>query len=68
MDHRHDNEKIQFKKLFQQQGLDQFNKRFKVLELFLKTDATVDAGALGIVTANTTLNPWIIGVGVGMIF
>lgn len=38
MDLRHDNEKAQFKKLFQQQGLDQFNKRFKVLEIFLQTD------------------------------
>ena len=35
---RHDNEKEQFKKLFSQQGLDQFNKRFKILEVFLKTD------------------------------
>ena len=35
---RHDNEKIQFKKLFKQQGLDQFNNRFKVLEMFLTTD------------------------------
>ncbi|MCK5098810.1 MAG: FeoA domain-containing protein, partial [Desulfobacteraceae bacterium] len=35
---RHENEKIQFKKLFQQQGLDQFNNRFKVLEMFLQTD------------------------------
>ena len=38
MDNRHDNEKAQFKKLFKQQGLDQFNNRFKVLEMFLKTD------------------------------
>ncbi|MCK5310534.1 MAG: FeoA domain-containing protein [Desulfobacteraceae bacterium] len=35
---RHDNEKAQFKKLFKQQGLDQFNNRFKVLEMFLQTD------------------------------
>jgi Fur family ferric uptake transcriptional regulator len=40
---RHDSEKIQFKKLFQQQGLDQFDKRFKVLEIFLKTDEHVSS-------------------------
>ncbi len=38
MNINHDNEKTQFKKLFKQQGLDQFNNRFKVLEIFLKTD------------------------------
>ncbi len=43
MENRHDNEKKQFKKLFQQQGLDQFNKRFRVLELFLKTDDHIDS-------------------------
>jgi len=35
---RHENEKEQFKKLFQQQGLDQFKNRFAVLEMFLTTD------------------------------
>ncbi len=43
MDFRHDNEKIQFKKLFRQQGLDQFDKRFKVLEAFLKTDEHISS-------------------------
>ena len=43
MNTRHDSEKIQFKKLFQQQGLDQFDKRFKVLEIFLKIDEHVSS-------------------------
>jgi len=43
---RHDNEKKQFKKLFLQQGLDQFSKRFRVLEMFLKTDEHISSSDL----------------------
>jgi Fur family transcriptional regulator, ferric uptake regulator len=34
----HEQEKKQFKRLFQQQGVDQFDLRFKVLEAFLKLE------------------------------
>ena len=34
----HEQEKKQFKRLFQQQGVDQFNLRFQVLEAFLKLE------------------------------
>ncbi len=37
----HEQEKEQFKKLFQQEGIDQFENRFKVLEALLQTDAHV---------------------------
>lgn len=38
MIHTHEQEKKQFKRLFQQQGVDQFDFRFKVLEAFLKLE------------------------------
>ncbi|MCF6246730.1 MAG: FeoA domain-containing protein [Desulfobacula sp.] len=34
----HEHEKKQFKRLFQQQGVDQFNFRFQILEAFLKLE------------------------------
>ena len=34
----HEQEKKQFKRLFQQKGVDQFDLRFKVLEAFLKLE------------------------------
>jgi outer membrane protein len=39
-----------------------------VKKLFLKTDAVVDAGVLGMVNADVKLNPWIIGIGFGKAF
>ena len=39
-----------------------------VKKIWLKTDVTVDAGLASNVYANTKLNPWIIGVGVGYRF
>jgi Fur family transcriptional regulator, ferric uptake regulator len=45
---RHENEKEQFKKLFRQQGLDQFKNRFKVLEVFLTTDEHITSKDLSI--------------------
>ncbi|MEA1968436.1 MAG: FeoA domain-containing protein [Thermodesulfobacteriota bacterium] len=41
MSTRHEHEKKQFKKLFKQQGIDDFDKRFQVLEAFLKTEKHV---------------------------
>lgn len=38
MIHTHEQEKKQFKRLFQQQGVDQFDLRFQVLEAFLKLE------------------------------
>lgn len=38
MTNTHEHEKKQFKRLFQQQGVDQFDLRFKVLEAFLKLE------------------------------
>ena len=38
MQNRHENEKKQFRRLFQQEGLDRFEERFQVLEAFLKLD------------------------------
>ncbi len=38
MINKHEQEKKQFKRLFQQQGVDQFNLRFHVLEAFLKLE------------------------------
>lgn len=38
MQDRHENEKKQFRRLFQQEGLDRFEERFQVLEAFLKLD------------------------------
>ena len=35
---RHEHEKKQFRRLFQQEGLDRFEERFQVLEAFLKLD------------------------------
>ena len=39
-----------------------------IKKLFLDTSVTIDAGANGIVGADVNLNPWIIGIGVGMKF
>ena len=38
MNIRHEQEKKQFKQLFQEEGVDAFEKRFKVLDCFLKTE------------------------------
>ncbi len=38
MINKHEQEKKQFKRLFQQQGVDQFNLRFQVLEAFLQLE------------------------------
>jgi Fur family transcriptional regulator, ferric uptake regulator len=38
MSNRHEQEKKQFKRLFQQQGVDRFDERFRVLEAFLKLE------------------------------
>jgi len=38
MSAKHEHEKEQFKKLFRQQGVDEFDRRFQVLETFLKTE------------------------------
>ncbi|MCP3942155.1 MAG: Fur family transcriptional regulator [Desulfobacteraceae bacterium] len=38
MSNRHEQEKKQFKRLFQQQGVDRFDDRFQVLEAFLKLE------------------------------
>ena len=38
MRNRHEQEKKQFRRLFQQEGLDRFEERFQVLEAFLKLD------------------------------
>jgi Fur family ferric uptake transcriptional regulator len=38
MNNRHEQEKKQFKRLFQQQGVDRFDERFQVLEAFLKLE------------------------------
>ncbi len=37
----HDQEREQFKKLFQQEGIDRFNDRFAVLEAFLQTEGHI---------------------------
>ncbi|PHR62543.1 MAG: hypothetical protein COA47_03870 [Robiginitomaculum sp.] len=39
-----------------------------VKKVWIQTDATLDAGALGIVTADVSLDPWVFGVGVGRRF
>lgn len=44
MNNRHEQEIKQFRRLFQQQGLDRFEDRFKVLEAFLKLEHHVSAG------------------------
>jgi len=41
MNTRHEQEKKQFKQLFQKEGVDDFEKRFKVLDCFLKTEKHV---------------------------
>jgi len=41
MINRHEKEKKQFKRLFQQQGVDRFDERFQVLEAFLKLEQHV---------------------------
>ncbi len=41
---------------------------FDVKKLWLETDVTVDAGGLGILTAEADIDPWIFGVGVGRRF
>lgn len=46
MNTRHDSEKKQFKKLFLQEGVDDFNRRFQVLEAFLKTEKHVSCREL----------------------
>ena len=38
---------------------------FDVKKVWINTDVTVDAGGLGIVTADVDINPWIIGIGFG---
>jgi len=38
MSNRHEQEKKQFRRLFQQQGVDRFDERFQVLEAFLKLE------------------------------
>jgi Fur family ferric uptake transcriptional regulator len=38
MNNRHEQEKKQFRRLFQQQGVDRFDERFQVLEAFLKLE------------------------------
>ena len=44
MINKHEQEKKQFKRLFQQQGVDRFDLRFQILEAFLKLEhhVTVD--------------------------
>jgi outer membrane protein len=37
-------------------------------KIFLNTDVTIDAGALGMVDAKVDIDPWIFGIGVGMTF
>lgn len=39
-----------------------------VKKIWLNTKASYDAGALGIVTADVDINPWIFGVGIGKAF
>ncbi|WDP92112.1 MAG: FeoA domain-containing protein [Desulfobacter sp.] len=46
MQNRHENEKKQFRRLFQQEGLDRFEERFQVLEAFLKLDHHVSLGEI----------------------
>lgn len=41
MTSRHDHEKKQFRRLFRNQGVDEFDRRFQVLEAFLKTEQHV---------------------------
>jgi outer membrane protein len=41
---------------------------FDVKHIFLDTDATINAGALGIINADVKVDPWIVGVGVGYRF
>ena len=41
MNNRHEQEKKQFKQLFQKEGVDAFEKRFKVLDCFLKIEQHV---------------------------
>ncbi|SMC52163.1 Fur family transcriptional regulator, ferric uptake regulator [Desulfocicer vacuolatum DSM 3385] len=41
MNTRHEQEKKQFKQLFQEEGVDAFEKRFKILDCFLKTEKHV---------------------------
>lgn len=53
-----------------QAGVDyQINERwflnFDVKRLWINTDVTIDAGALGSVTADVDINPWVVGVGFG---
>lgn len=47
---------------------DTYFVNFDVKKLFLSTDLTVDAGALGVVNADVDIDPWILGVGVGRRF
>jgi Fur family ferric uptake transcriptional regulator len=46
MKHIHSQEKEQFKKLFKQEGIDNFEDRFKVLEIFLQTENHLTATEL----------------------
>jgi len=46
MRHIHNQEKEQFKKLFLQEQIDNFEDRFKILEFFLQTEGHVTAGEL----------------------
>ncbi len=39
-----------------------------VKKVWINTDVTIDAGALGTVTADTDVNPWLFGVGFGRRF
>ena len=43
----HQHEKEQFKKLFQNERIDRFDTRFKILEAFLSTEDHVTASDLG---------------------
>lgn len=38
---------------------------FDVKKVWINTDVTIDAGALGIVNADVDIDPWIVGVGFG---
>jgi len=42
----HNQEKQQFKKLFKQEDIDNFDDRFKILEVFLQTERHITAGEL----------------------
>ena len=46
MKHLHNQEKEQFRKLFKQENIDNFEDRFKVLEVFLQNENHLTAGEL----------------------